>query len=35
MDWFEKSAVSIFDQEEPVGRPTDFFSLKSKRLPRG
>jgi nitrogen fixation-related uncharacterized protein len=31
---FEKGAVSIFDKEEPVGRTTDSFPLKSKRHPR-
>ncbi len=32
---FEKGAASIFDDEEPVGRPTDAFPTKTPRRPRG
>jgi cbb3-type cytochrome oxidase maturation protein len=32
---FEKGAASIFDEEEPIGRPTDAFPAKTPRRPRG
>jgi nitrogen fixation-related uncharacterized protein len=32
---FEKGAASIFDESEPVGKPTDFFPGKSKPAPKG
>lgn len=28
---FERNAQSIFDEEEPVGRPTDFFPGKGNK----
>ena len=30
---FEKGAASIFDEAEPIGKPTDFFPDKNKRTP--
>lgn len=31
---FEKGAASIFDKEEPVGRPTDSFPAKTRHRSR-
>ncbi|OAM91723.1 hypothetical protein OH491_25145 [Termitidicoccus mucosus] len=28
---FEKGAASIFDEKEPIGRPTDFFPQKRRK----
>jgi nitrogen fixation-related uncharacterized protein len=31
---FEKGAASIFDEKEPIGKPTDFFPGKAPKGPR-
>lgn len=30
---FDKGAASIFDEAEPIGKPTDFFPQKRKKKP--